>query len=253
MKINLRNKRLRNALFYLTGIIIVIIVLNNFLLPWYVSSPEVKVPNVIGMTEEEAFRVIKDADLMPVVADSTFDEKFPKGTVMMQNPKGGRVVKEGRRTYVFISSGEPVITVPLLKGRSLRDARLALERIGLKLGQVEELPSSNPKDMVFDQQFTAGTPLKKGESVNVSISIGQAETGDIIVPDVIGKSLIEAERVLSDSSLIIGKINYQPSFSLLPNTVLDQYPSKGNKVGRGERVDLFVTKAADMPEEIIEE
>jgi len=63
----------------------------------------------------------------------------------------------------------------------------------------------------------------------------------------IGKSLVEAQKVLADSSLNVGKINYQSSFSLLPNTVVDQYPSKGSKVNPGSSVDLFVTKNSDSP------
>lgn len=98
--------------------------------------------------------------------------------------------------------------------------------------------------MIFDQQYVDGTPLKKGDSVGVTVSAGE-EFGEITVPDLIGKSLTEAEKILADSSLQVGKINYQPSFSLLPNTVLDQYPSKGNKANKGDQVDLFVTKSAD--------
>ncbi|MBK7380332.1 MAG: PASTA domain-containing protein [Ignavibacteriales bacterium] len=50
--------------------------------------------------------------------------------------------------------------------------------------------------------------------------------GQIEVPDLIGKSLTEATMILRDSSLVVGKINYQRSFSLLPNTVLDQYQQR---------------------------
>jgi len=130
----------------------------------------------------------------------------------------------------------------------LRDAKLSLERIGLKLGLVEEVPSGNPRNMIFDQQYAMGTPLKKGEFVGVTLSIGQ-ESGTIIVPDLIGKSLVEVQKILADSALVIGKINYQRSFSLLPNTILDQYPSKGTKLNPGGAVDLFITKTAETGEE----
>ncbi len=132
----------------------------------------------------------------------------------------------------------------LLKGKSLLDAKFALERLGLKLGRIERIPSSQPQDMIFDQQFEEGTLLKQGDFVGVSISAGTGG-GTIIVPDLIGKSLTEAKKILADSSLIIGKINYQPSATLLPNTILDQYPSSGNSVNPGNAVDLFVTKPAD--------
>ncbi len=98
--------------------------------------------------------------------------------------------------------------------------------------------------MIFDQQYAEGTVLKQGEFVGVSISVGRGG-GSIIVPDLIGKSLTEARKILADSSLIIGKINYQPSSTLLPNTILDQYPSSGNSLNPGNAVDLFVTKPSD--------
>jgi len=222
-------------------------------MPWYVSSPEAVVPNLIGMKEAHAIEKLESLNLEPIVSDTTYDENYPKGTIVLQKPEPGEVVKEDRNIYLFISGGEPVVRVPQLKGRSIRDAKFTLERLGLKLGNIDEVPSQNPQNMIFDQQYAEGTPLKKGESVGISVSIGMGDEGTIIVPDLIGKSLAEAEKVLADSSLKVGKINYQRSFSLLPNTVLDQYPSKGNKVNNGDRIDLFVTKAAEPGESEVEE
>jgi serine/threonine-protein kinase len=204
------------------------------------------------MTEDDAIRILKDADLSPIVSDTTFEENFPKGSVIVQKPTTDEIVKKGRRVYIFISGGEPYVHVPILKGRSLNQAKLALERVGLKVGTVSELPSENPKGVIFDQQFETGSSIRKGESVGITISIGVVAEGDITVPDLIGKSLTEAEKLLADSTLKVGKINYQSSFSLLPNTILDQYPSKGNKVNKGTVVDLFVTKSGNETK-VIEE
>jgi serine/threonine-protein kinase len=224
-----------------------VLVLNYILLPLYVSGSEINVPNVVGMTEEEAFKTLKDEDFTPSIADTSFGVSLPPGRVFLQKPESGKIVKEGRTVYLFISGGEQLISVPLLKGKSVRDARLALERIGLKLGSVEELASTNPKDMVFDQQFAEGTNIRKGQSVGVSVSIGKGD-GEIEVPDLIGKSLTEATRILADSTLTVGKVNYQISSTLLPNTVLDQYPAPGNKLNSGDNVDLFITKEGIIKE-----
>ena len=132
-----------------------------------------------------------------------------------------------------------------LKGKSIIDAKFALERIGLKLGRVERIFSNQPEDMIFDQQYAAGTPLKQGEMVGISVSAGRGG-GSIVVPDLIGKSLLDAKLILNDSSLVVGKVNYQPSSTLLPNTILDQYPSSGNRLSTGDAVDLFVTKTVDI-------
>ena len=238
---------IKKIFFYFVGLVVILLVFDNIIIPWYVSSPEVLVPSLRGMKESEAINLLENNKLEPIIADTTYDIRFSKGTVIIQRPRSGEKVKEGRRVYLFISGGEPVVNVPLLKGKSLKDAKFALERLGLKLGQIDELSSSNPKDLIIDQQYAEGTPIKKGEYVGVSISIGAGE-GVIVVPDLIGKSLAEAERVLADSSLKVGRINYQRSFSLLPNTIIDQYPSKGNKANTGDAIDLFVTKAAEPDE-----
>ena len=254
MKKLLENPIIKKFLIAL-GIVIAIILLFDFILmPLYVSGSEINVPNVVGMTEEEAFQTLEDADFNPSIADTSFGVSFPPGRVFLQKPESGKLVKEGRTIYLFISGGEQVISVPLLKGKSVRDARLSLERIGLKLGMIEELASTHPKDMVYDQQFAEGTKIRKGQSVGISVSIGKGD-GEIVVPDLIGKSLTEASRIISDSTLTLGKVNYQISSTLLPNTVLDQYPAPGNKLNSGNTVDLFITKEgtiqdrAEFPEE----
>ncbi len=244
MKNILQKPLVKKFLIALVIFIAFIWIMNVVVMPWYVSSPEKRVPKVVGMNETNATKTLKDSDLVPVISDTTFDENYPRGTIIYQRPNADDIVKVGRRIYLFISGGEPVVTVPQLKGKSLRDARFALERLGLYLGHIDSVSSDSPKDMIFDQQYAVGTPLKKGDSVGVSYSIGSV-AGSVMVPNLIGKSLNEAEQVLADSSLKVGKINYQRSFSLLPNTVLDQYPSKGSKLNPGDAVDLFVTKAAD--------
>jgi beta-lactam-binding protein with PASTA domain len=248
MKKILRKPFVKKTLWILFGLVAVALLLDNVILPWYVSSPIEKVPEVVGKNKDDAVKLLMSNALEPVIADTTYDEKFPEGSIIFQRPRGGETVKEGRRVYLFVSGGEPVVHVPQLIGKSVRDAKFSLERLGLKLGDVDQEPSDYPKDMIYDQQYAEGTPIKKGENVNVTVSIGRIQTGNIEVPDLIGKSLSEAEKILADSSLRVGKINYQPSFSLLPNTILDQYPSKGNKVNKGDAVDLFVTKTANENE-----
>ena len=247
MKKLLENPFVKKVLIGLGILIAIILIFNFILLPMYVSGSEIYVPNVVGMTEEEAIETLEDADFNPQLIDTSFGVSLPPGRIFLQKPESGKLVKEGRAIYLFISGGEQIISLPLLKGKSVRDARFALERIGLKLGSIEELASTHPKDMVFDQQFAEGTTLKKGQSVGITVSIGKG-VGNIVVPDLIGKSLSEAQRILSDSTLIVGKVNYQISSSSLPNTVLDQYPAPGNKLNSGSSVDLFITKEGKLEE-----
>lgn len=244
MKNILQKPAVRKILLILLGVLLFFIILDNLFFPWYVSSSETVVPSVVGKSEQDAFQILEDAGFDPKIADTSYGADFPKGHIFLQKPDAGKVVKEGRDIYLFISGGEQIVAVPKLKGKTLVDAKFSLERLELKLGRVKEIPSSQPKDMIFDQELAEGTRIKKGESVGVTISMGKG-VGSITVPDLIGKSLAEARRILMDSSLVVGKVNYQISQSLLPNTILDQYPSKGNKINPGDQVDLFVTKAVE--------
>ena len=250
MKKILRNSIIRKILYALLGFVILILLLDNVIMPWIVSSPETTVPQVVGLQVPEAVNILEADGFEPLISDTSYGLQVPVGAVFFQKPDAGAVVKEGRTVYLFVSGGVSTITVPQLKGKSILDAKFALERLGLKLGRVERIPSSHPEDMIFDQQYAEGTLLKQGEFVGVTISVGRGG-GSIIVPDLIGKSLTEARKILADSSLIIGKINYQPSSTLLPNTILDQYPSSGNSLNSGNAVDLFVTKPSDrnIPDE----
>jgi len=244
MKKNLRKSIIRKFLYIFAGLILFVLLLNIVIMPWYVSSPETTVPQVVGLPLEKAIDSLEKEGFKTLVSDTVYGLKVKEGSVFLQKPDAGEIVKEGRTIYVFLSGGQKVIAVPELKGKSILDAKFALERLGLKLGRVERIPSSQPEDMIFDQQYAEGTLLKQGEFVGITVSAGSG-SGDIVVPDLIGKSLSEAKKILADNSLIIGKINYQPSATLLPNTILDQYPSSGNTLNPGDAVDLFATKPAE--------
>ncbi len=252
MKKILQNTVVKKILFILLGLIVFLLLLNYLIMPWYVNSPDVIIPNVIGEEITEAENKLKSENLNPVINDTIFDTRYPVGKIIIQTPKAGKIVKEGRKIYLVISGGISYVETPKLIGKSLRDAKLNLERVGLKLGRIDEVPSNNPADMIIAQEIPPGTKIKKGEEINISISIGEVE-GNIEVPNLIGQSLSEAKIMLSNLGLTVGRINYQPSFTLLSNTVIDQYPSSGQKLKAGDKVDLFVTKDSESPKEIYEE
>jgi len=215
--------------------------LNDYIMPAYVKSPEINVPDLIGRQQAEAEKILKELELEPVIQGTRYDENFPKGTVMFQNPKAGRKVKIHRRIYLYVSGGEPMIKLPNLVGKTMRDAKITLERLGLAVHKIKKVRSEFPAGIVVNQQFPEGTNLAKGDSVDIEISVGP-EVGMIRVPNLLGKTLRQAKRILRNNSLRLGKVTYQYSPNLLPNTIIDQYPSENKLVNIGDNVDVFVTK-----------
>jgi eukaryotic-like serine/threonine-protein kinase len=235
----------------ITGIIVGLFLLLNYIaLPLYVNQgSRVTVPNVVGIAYDEAVKAVENADLRIVLGETKPDPAFAPGLVISQNPPASSVVKEGRRVYVTLSGGEVQVTVPSLRGRSLRDARFALERFGLKLGSVGyDTSDTFPENTIIYQSLVADAHVTKGTSVNIVVSKGKI-LSQFLVPLVVGKTVGEAEQILAASGLKIGNVNYQVSFDLVPNTVVDQYPRQGEPATPGQGVDLFVVKVGRPAEE----
>ncbi len=244
----LQNKWFKYTLYVFGGLIVLLLFFNFVFMPWYVSADEVKVPKVLGTEKVKAMKILEDLDLEPVDGGERFDARYPKGSIIYQKPEPGKKVKEGRRVFLYVSSGTPMVKVPSLKGKAFRDAKFTLERMDLEIGDTVYVESDSPKDVIIDQEYEENSLVKVGTKISITISAGE-ETG-IEIPDLLGKSLTEAQRIIAQNNLVVGRINYQPSFSLLPNTVIDQYPSKSTIVEEGSAVDLFVTKNVSTREEV---
>ena len=64
----------------------------------------VKVPDVIGLVEDEAVRSLESAGLKPMVIDSVYSESVPRGAVIEQLPEGNLPVKFGRNVYLTVNA-----------------------------------------------------------------------------------------------------------------------------------------------------
>ncbi len=243
----------RRAIAVLVVLVVLFLIANNLVLPWYVNQGGiVTVPTLVGLTFERAEQVLDSLRLVPRKADVRLDKEHPAGIVIAQNPISGEQVKQGRRVYVTVSGGEVQVAVPSIKGRTLRDARFALEREGLKMGSVEYAPSDSfPQNTIIDQQPGPGAKMKKDAYVSVIVSQGSISQ-KISVPDLTGKTFREASALLTSAGLKLGNITYLHSPDLLPNTVIEQYPRAGEMVVSGQSIDLFVVQGGEVKKEILE-
>lgn len=226
------------------GILIVLFFLgNNVIMPWYVKHSEtVKVPKVLGMNYIDAKKILEDGGLEIKQGDVKYDENIPIGQILDQNPPADEMVKYGRRVYVTICGGEQLADVPNLKGRTLRDAKFTLEQRGLKLGETVRKNSNEfPEDFVISQIIQPGSKVKKNTALDLILSDGPV-IGDLKIPNVTGKSLEEAKKLIADSKLKLGKITYQTNNELPPGQVIDQYPKVDKSANENTTVDLFVAR-----------
>jgi serine/threonine-protein kinase len=239
---------LKKILIFVGAFIVVIILFNYVIMPLYVKhSKMTKVPNVVGMNFNDAKQILDETGLDVKQGDIRYDEAKSVGQVLEQNPQADQQVKVGRRIYLVVCGGEQLVEVPKLSGRSIRDAKYTVEQRNLQIGNiVKKYSNLYPEDVIISQVIQPGSRVKKNTKIDVIVSQG-AQLGDIIVPDVTGKTLAEAKKTIEDKKLIVGKITYQPS-DLPTGKVLDQYPRKDKSVSEKSTVDLFVAKKREVKE-----
>lgn len=237
----------------LVFLLVIFLIFNNLIMPWYVKHAElVTVPEVTGLNFLDAKRVLEDSGLEVKQGDVRYDESKPVGLVLDQSPGKSENVKKGRRVYLTICGGEQLMEVPRLVGKSERDAKFTLEQRNLKVGEiVRKFTTEQPEDRVISQIIQPGSKVKRFTKVDLIISNGPV-LGDIVVPDVVGKKLSDAKKLLEEKKLRTGKITYQPS-DITPGLVIDQYPKRDKSAKDNTPVDLIVSKKKTETEKAFED
>jgi hypothetical protein len=124
----------------------------------------------------------------------------------------------------------PTVEVPDLSGQSRFAARSMLTAAALKLGGQAKISSEDvPEGRIVKQYPVAGTRAGQGSSVSIMYSSGSEQKATTTVPDVSGKDLEEAERILSGVGLILESSPTQKS-SKRARTVISTDPPAGSEV-----------------------
>jgi beta-lactam-binding protein with PASTA domain len=213
-----------------------VVVLALLLLP---GTGRVRVPNVIGLTEQAASGELKAAGLTPVSASAT-STTVASGLVFGQRPQHGRVVEQGTHVEIMVSRGPPTTAVGKVEGLSAAQAVSMLRAAGFKPTTKMQPSTSVAEGLVIATDPAAGTRLAVGSAVTVIVSSGPAS---VHVPDTVGESRTAAEASLQSVGLTVGAITQQVSAGQSPGTVLSQSPAAGTSVRVGGKVNLVVAQA----------
>ncbi|MGH2752466.1 MAG: Stk1 family PASTA domain-containing Ser/Thr kinase [Actinomycetota bacterium] len=204
------------------------------------GSPEVDVPDVVGLTEDEATERLEDAGL-EARARNRSNPDVEEGEVFRQNPEGGQTVEEGDTVTIFVSSGPGEVTVPNLLTLSEDEARAALEEVGLELGRVRAEESESEEGTVIDQNPGSGEQLNEGEPVNIVLSSGIVT---VEVPGVVGLTQDEAVAAIEEAGLA-AEVVTEPSDED-EGIVIAQDPTEGTEVREGDTVRIVVSEGQEF-------
>lgn len=212
------------------------------------QGSESEMPDVVGMNISEAM-ANNELGLDYVVLDSIFREGSVGGTILTQDPKGGTMVKSGRKVYVSITSfNADDAILPELAGLSVRQAVSELYAIGLSVGKLTFVEDPY-KNSVVDQSckgksLYAGQQVPRGSVVDLVVGSGDG-TGSNSVPFVIGKTSDKARKDILSVSLNVGQEHFKGVKDKRTAVVYRQEPdfTGVNKYPYGTSVELWYIDA----------
>lgn len=216
------------------------------------NPKEVELPDLVGLTREEAEQKVKDAKLKFEVDSEEYNTDVEENHVISQDPKYAEnynKVKEGTTVKVVISKGTEKTTVPKVVGMTQEDAVDTLEEAKLKAEIVEETSKKVEEGYVISQEIEANTEVNAGDTVKIHVSTG---TGikQVTMIDVTGKTETDAKKVLEDIGLVVN-IGYSEDNSKDNGIVLKQTVEVGKVVDEGTTVTITVNKLAETKTAIV--
>ena len=205
----------------------------------------VKVPDIVGMTEEEATKALKDKNLGIKVDSREDSEKYEEGTVSEQKTKAGTKVKKHSTVHVVVSSAliGKEIPVPDVSGKSEDEAQEALGKAGF----TDVRPDFQYDDNVAEGMVISTTPAAhskatKDTQIKMIVSKGAEKK---TVPDVRGKTEAEARSEIQAAGLTIGSTSTQHDDSVAKGNVISQSVTPGKKVSAGTAINLVLSGGTD--------
>ena len=169
----------------------------------------------------------------------------PANTVLSSNPAAGLPVAKGTSIDLTVSNGSGVnaVSVPNVQSLSLAAAEAKLQSEGLtfKVTDATSNPNSLPVNTVVSQDPPAGTSVKSGSSVTLTI-IPQPNT--TTVPSLAGVSVSQAGALLGQANLSVGGTSNACSNSYAKGLVISSSPGGGVQVQPGTAVSLVVSSGS---------
>jgi serine/threonine-protein kinase len=131
-----------------------------------------------------------------------------------------------------------MVEVPNVTGISQTEALQRLQEDGFQVRTFFESSETVEAGNVIRTNPTFGTMVEEGSVVEVYISSGPEE---VPVPPVIGETRAEAERLITEAGLTVGRVTERADATFAEGIVIEQDPSQGVRVGIEAPVNLVVS------------
>jgi eukaryotic-like serine/threonine-protein kinase len=132
------------------------------------GKEKIKIPWVEGMSLPQAQNLLKSAGLEIGEIIYEYSAQATPDNIIGTEPKIDAVVYKGSKVNIIVSQGEPETIMPNFIGMSLKEVQEEASKIGVTV-EIKYVTKASPLGMILTQKPTAGTTMKKGESLELLV------------------------------------------------------------------------------------
>lgn len=199
-------------------------------------ASEVRVPDLRTLSRQDAIEKLRESSLeLGRVSEESSSQ--PNGTIIKQWPLPGVPAAANDQVDITVAKGQ---TVPDLRTLTLNDARTQLRDAGLRPGRVESRVSDQRRGTIIEQRPAPNEVVSPGIVIDVVLAATP------IVPDVGGRTIDEARRLIATQLLEVGSITAKVS-NEAQGTVIEQQPRASVEASPGSTVDLVLAEGLEVP------
>ncbi|MGB3184889.1 MAG: Stk1 family PASTA domain-containing Ser/Thr kinase [Ornithinimicrobium sp.] len=193
------------------------------------------VPDLEGMSVEEAGEALEDTQLVLGVPTEDFDEDVEQGLVLRSDPATDEPVPPETIVDVVISAGPEPIDIPDVTDAPIDEATETLREAGFEPETADQRvdDADVPEGSVLSQDPSSGQG-QRGDTITLTVSNGPVL---VTVPQVIGMQFNEAKPLLEDLGL---EVQREEIAQALFGTVRFQSVDEGEQVPEGTEIVLSV-------------
>lgn len=207
---------------------------------------KIAVPDLIGLSPEEAEKVLFESWLVPSLADGgVYSDEVEPGRVCTQSVPAGTEVDVVTTEVVYqVSLGKERVKMLNVVGKKESEARSAMEAAGLSVDVNRSYSDGVPAGVVMEQAVAEGTELDKGTAVILTVSLGVAPKEHVNVPNVLTYKLDDARKTIEAAGL---QFDYDGDVN---GTVVGVNPNIGSDVEVGSVIKVTLHAQKVEPEKV---
>lgn len=204
---------------------------------------EFNMPNLVGMTWDEALAQYGDGKLMKLVPSQEYNEA-KEGFIFEQEFVEGRRVKQGVTVNVKVSMGIKQVEIQDVSGRTADNAEKTLKRDGFKVSKTFADSEDIAEGRVIKTTPEAHEFLPQGSTVVIVVSNGAADKM-FYMPNLVGMPMEDATKRCDEYKLIP---KLQPKDSdREKGEIIEQSIKEGEKVAPNTEV-ILTYSTGEIPE-----